>query len=353
MNVYMINSGYDGCNYVRIIMPARSNGFRSNKMTLYSKPESPRNMQANLRQANVVVFHRPETEEFYNLAKLLKADGKKIVVDNDDTFKLDDYYKLAEVTCDGIGIKLKDRAEAMDKMLGIADLVTTSTEFLAREYKKINKNTIVIPNCIDTKDWDKPLRSTNKKVRVGMVGSVSYEYDYLHIKDVIRQLGERKDVEFVLFGLGDKKHRKDNPKTSKIWKDEYKFWDSIDKEQVQWCPIYDYQETLNETRLDMMLIPRKDNYFNRCKSNVKFLEAAMLEIPVIAQSFDNGPYEEIEYGKTGMLIYDNSDWLKTIDTLIKDKKLRRQIGKNAKQYALNSYNIKNLSHLWEDAYRKL
>ena len=49
-----------------------------------------------------------------------------------------------------------------------------------------------------------------------------------------------------------------------------------------------------------MLIPRGENYFNRCKSNIKFLEASMCEIPVIAQSFttNDSPYDELD-GKIG------------------------------------------------------
>jgi len=47
-------------------------------------------------------------------------------------------------------------------------------------------------------------------------------------------------------------------------------------------------------KLDMIIIPRSDSMFNRCKSNLKFLENSMLEIPSVCQSFSTGdsPYEE-------------------------------------------------------------
>lgn len=113
------------------------------------------------------------------------------------------------------------------------------------------------------------------------------EYDYAHVKDVIKELGDREDVELILFGLGDLNHRKNNPNVTKAFRPEYDFWDSVKHTQFPWVKNHLYQKTLNECKLDLMIIPRKDNYFNRCKSNVKFLEAAMLEIPVIAQSFDD------------------------------------------------------------------
>jgi glycosyltransferase involved in cell wall biosynthesis len=100
-----------------------------------------------------------------------------------------------------------------------------------------------------------------------------------------------------------------------------------------------------------MIIPRKDNYFNRCKSNIKFLEAAMCEIPVVAQSFSEGPYEEITEDM-GILVRDNKKWDDMVNLLIADKHLRRKMGRKAKEYALKHYDINNRYHLWNDAYVK-
>jgi len=210
----------------------------------------------------------------------------------------------------------------------------------------------VLPNCVDPDDWDEPEHNEMNIVRIGITNSAAFEYDYLHIKPLIRKLAKRNDVEFVLFGLGDKKHRKTNPKVNKIFGKEYKFWDSVTKIHASWTPIGNYMSTLNELRLDIMLIPRKDNYFNRCKSNVKFLEASMCEIPVVAQSFDNGPYEEIT-PDIGRLVKDNSKWEETVEELISNKKLRRELGKNAREYVIKNYDISLHAYKWADAYKKL
>jgi glycosyltransferase involved in cell wall biosynthesis len=354
MKVSMISSPYDGCNYVRIMLPAWHNGFWLDKPSIEATRPNPGEIRKMLIASDIVVFHRPEKNEHHALADMLIADGKKIVVDNDDTFKLDDVHPLAGWSPDGKYAKeLSLRDKSMDDFLRKADLVTTSTEFLADEYRKINKNTIVLPNCVDQMDWDEPLRNEGDKVRIGMVGSVSYEYDYLHIKPLLRELGKRDDVELVLFGLGDAKHRKENPKVTEAFKEEYSFWDGVIKDQVPWCPVTEYPTKLNEARLDMMLIPRKDNYFNRCKSNVKVLEAAMCEIPCICQSFDNGPYEEFKHMSNAVLIKDNNDWGFYINNLIRDVGLRRKIGKNAKKYTLKNNNIEDKAHLWAEAYTKL
>ena len=352
-NVYMVNSSYNGCCYVRILLPSFHNGFMLNKGNVSGKIDTPAVMQQKLAVADVVVFHRPEEKEFLGLAKVLKKTGKKIVMDNDDTFKIGDHYPLAGLNPQGVKVVLENRDKAIEEFLKIADLVTTTTETLATEYSKLNDNVIILPNCIDPMDWGEPLRNEGDKVRIGMVGSVAYEYDYLHVKDILRELSERKDVELVLFGLGDAEHRKNNPKVTEAFSQEYEFWDSITTEQIPWCPIEDYPRTLNEAKLDMMLIPRKDNYFNRCKSNVKFLEAAMCEIPCICQSFDGAPYEELTHGENGLLVKDNADWLKQTNYLIDNKAVRRRMGINAKDYALNNYNIEYRYQEWGDAYKNL
>ena len=353
-NVFTINSACDGCNYVRIMLPTFHNGFYTDKPSLRGERLSAEEVRKAMEAASIVVFHRPENKRYHDLADMLKKDGKKIVMDNDDTFRIDDHHPLAEFQPDGTYAKeLDQRISSIDDFMLKSDLVTTSTEFLAKEYRKITNNVVVLPNCVDPMDWDEPLRTTGKQVRIGMVGSVAYEYDYLHLKPLIEKLSKRDDIKFVLFGLGDNKHRKENPNVTKAFKDEYAFWDGIDKEQIPWCPVADYPSKLNEAKLDMMLIPRKDNYFNRCKSNIKFLEAAMCEIPVIAQSFKDGPYEEVRDGKTGWLIRDNKDWEKTINFLIDNKEIRREIGRNARQYTLKHFNIEDHAHKWADAYMKI
>jgi len=353
MNVLMIKSGYDGCCYVRLELPGWENGYEFDNYKLGSQP-NVHQLSAKLDKADIVVFHRPELPQYHRMAHVLKSQGKLIVADNDDTFKLDQRHPLANLLDDAIEMKIQERERNVNSFLQISDLVTTSTEVLAKEYSKINPNVVILPNCIDPFDWDEPLRTEGKKVRIGLVGSASIEFDYLHIKKLIKKLSKRNDVQIVLFGLGDAKHRKNNPNVTKAFKDEYKFWDSIKNlEQFGWCANKYYPARLNEARLDMMLIPRKINYFNTCKSNIKFLEASMCEIPVVAQSFTNGPYEEIDHGSNGFLIEDNKEWEPVIERLIEEKSLRELIGATAKQYVLKNHNIEDHAYRWDEVYTKL
>jgi len=352
MRVFMLGSAYTGCNYVRVRLPSYENGFLTDTNSLKGERNSNEQIRDGIMSADVVVMHRPEIPEYHRLAVLAKSQGKKLVMDNDDTFLIDDNHPLAEVTPDAETITLKERQESITTFMEHCDLVTTTTETLAKEYRKTNPNVVILPNCVDPDDWDEPLRNEGDKVRIGFVNSVAYEYDYEHIKDFIQSLGDRDDVEVILFGLGDKEHRKKNPKITKMFENEYKFWDGVVSEHISWVHISDYPQMLNELRLDMILIPRKDNYFNRCKSNLKFLEASMCEIPVVAQSLSDGPYEEIT-PDMGILIKNNKDWSEAVESLIQNKEKRREMGRKAREYVIKNYNIKDKAHLWEEAYNNL
>jgi glycosyltransferase involved in cell wall biosynthesis len=353
-NVFMIGSGYGGCNKVRINLPAEHNGFRMAQPSLSGDRRPTNEIRDELAAADVVVFHRAEEQTYHDLSKMLKKDGKKIVMDNDDTFVLEDNHPLAQFNADGtVQDNLKRRSDNIDEFMRMCDMVTTTTKTLAEEYKKHNKNVVILPNCIDPDDWDTPLRNDGDKVRIGIFGSAALEYDYLHLKDYIRELSERPDITICMMGLGDKEHRRKNPKVTQVFHEEYAFWDSIKIEHTAWMPVHLMPQALNEMRLDIMLIPRKDNYFNRCKSNLKFLESAMCEVPVVAQSFTDGPYEEIEDWVTGVLIKDNSEWKEKVEKLIKNKELRRQIGKNAREYVIKNYDIADHAYKWDEAYKSL
>ena len=108
----------------------------------------------------------------------------------------------------------------------------------------------------------------------------------------------------------------------------------------------------------MCIIPRYDNLFNRCKSNLKFLENSVLEIPTIGQSFPthDGPYEQNPEDSKHLLLASNTEeFIEQIEKLIADKELRQKIGKDAKEYVLANYDINDPKNYlkWRDAYQTL
>lgn len=355
MRVYFVSSGNWGCYIVRCLLPLVANGWDGDNTSIRYLEKTPENKMLATKQADIVVFHRPEDERKLELARILKKQGKKIVFDNDDTYKDHESVKLNDYfTKERVARGLAKVNSITDAFIIEADLVTCTTETLAQEYRKLNTNVKVLPNCVDPFYFDEPLRNEEDVVRIGITGSIITSTDLDVVAPIIRHYEHDPRVRLVCFGLPP--NRLDNPKVASVYRDEYKFMDSAN---VEWHPAVKadvYYDKINSLKLDMMLIPREDNYFNRAKSNLKFLEASMLEIPCICQSFPDkqSPYEvNPEDTKHLLLATNTEDWIEKIETLIKDKELRRKMGKDAREYVEENYNIETKGEMWVDAYKSI
>jgi len=352
MRTYFVSSGLQGCYIVRCLLPLQANGWDGDQTSIIPYNKTPEDKTKAAINADVVVFHRPETTDKLKLARYLKSIGKKIVYDNDDTYKDDNSVKLnAYMTKE----RVKKGMEAIDKFssefIKEADLVTTSTEFLAEEYRKLNPNVVVLKNCIDPFFFDEPLRNEGDKVRIGITGSVGLTSDLDSLAPIFRHYEKDPRVELVFFSLNEPTEQ-----LRKIYDGEYRVLESL--KNIEWHPLVDaneYYDKLNSLKLDIQIIPRADNYFNRCKSNLKFLESSMLEIPVVAQAFSTGdsPYQGEEDSKYMLLAENTEEFIKHIDTLIENKELRREMGAKAREYVEENYSIDANAHLWEESYNKI
>ena len=351
MRVYYIGNNFDGCYYVRCLLPMRVNGWNGDRHSIRESSVSPDVMFKEAMESDVIVFHRPDVPSKVKLIPLLRQAGKIVIFDNDDTYILNSGNPTRMISERDEQILTNMNANIYSSV-SACNAVTTTTEFLANEYRQFNPNVHVVPNCVDPEDWEEPLRNTNGKVRIGFVGSVAHNRDYLEIKNLLDILGKREDVELVLFAIP----RKD-PSTLRIrelFKEEIDFWNQYPHEWQPTVKHFDYMHTLNKLKLDIMLIPRHESYFNKCKSNLKFLEASMLKIPVIASSFSDGnsPYDKDFKNGVGILCSNEDEWIKETLDLIENKDNRIELGEKAYQYVFTNYNIETQAHIWEDIYKK-
>lgn len=353
--VYFVDSGLSGCYLVRCLLPLQENGWDGDRTSIRPEQNTPENKAQAAQAADIVVFHRPEQPTKLQLARILKAMGKKVVFDNDDTVKHDGGFRFNDfMDRERVARGLSIINENIDAFIKEADLVTCSTEFLAEEYRQLNKHVIVLPNCIDPFMFDEPLRNEGEKVRIGITGSVGITNDLNVLEPILKHYEHDPRIQLVIFSLPPNKQ---DSYMRALYQREYEFWDSLDG--VEWqpfAPVDEYLGVLNELRLDMMIIPREDNYFNRCKSNIKFLEAAMLEIPVVAQAFPDGksPYQVNPKDQEHLLLAtDTASWIEQIEKLITDKELRHDMGKGAHEYVKENYSIEKHAYKWAQAYQSI
>lgn len=345
MKILFLNGSYPFCYYYRGYLPA----VYSNQMCVqefirtYKMPDT-KIIEAMAEKADVIVFQRPQELHQLNLAVALKKQGKKIIFENDDTYSglpLDKLNNEKEVAL------AKQINKNLQSFIRFADGAIASTETLADEYRQLNHNTVVLKNCIDPLDKFTCKKNDTGKLRVGLVGSVTSNDDYIHIKDQLRKLDERGDVTIVVMGV-----KRSDGSYLPTMKEDHDFWASL--KNVEWhtyVPVTKYMSKLASLALDVAIIPRKDHYFNKCKSNLKFLEMSLLKIPVLAQGFDGSPYTQDKDYLT--LVYENEDWYNKVIDVMENRQHYKDLAEKAQKYILENYNIKNYATEWVDKIKQL
>ena len=341
--VFFVGNNLDGCYYYRCLLPLKYNQWNGSKIDIANDNKSLEQQAKEALASDIIVFHRPADENRLELIRLFNKIGKITVFDNDDTFKYNDGMKFGEY--------FDKISSQIDSAIKECKYVTTTTEFLAQEYRQLNKNVFVLPNQIDPTVVSRVRKNSDSKVRIGIFGSsATANNDYTVIEPLLKELSKREDVTLVIFGMP--LLCKGNRDVVYKYKQEFEFWGQFDIEWHPFVAMSEYFNTLNDLRLDISLIPRTDNYFNRAKSNLKFLESSLLEIPVVAQGFSDGlsPYEPDK--KYLSLAYTIEDWFSMTQELIDSKKKRVEQGKRAREYVLKNYNIHKNYKSWHDIYKQ-
>ena len=105
------------------------------------------------------------------------------------------------------------------------------------------------------------------------------------------------------------------------------------------------------SQIDINLAVLNKTTSNDCKSEIKWLEAAMLGIPSVVSRTNT--YEEvIEDGVDGFMASTKQEWFNALDKLVQNKKFREKMGEAAKKKILESYTpearIENLEYIFNE-----
>lgn len=342
---------YAFCYYYRGFLP----GVYSSQMVMKdfvatSKYPMAEEITSRAQEADIVVLQRPNNWRMLKLVELLKKEGKKIIFENDDTYKIGKGIILERLENEQQRKIAKDFAFYTEQILKLSDGAIASTEILAEEYREFNPNVAVLKNCIDPLDEFPCKPNTTGKFRIGFIASVTTNDDYLHIKDAIRKLDDRDDITIVVLGV-----KYQNGKVISFMQQDHDFWKSL--KNVEWhpyVPVTSFMMTLADLSLDLAVIPRADNYFNRCKSNLKFLEMSLLKIPVIAQGFADGqsPYQGADEEYMTVVIHNDTWYEKILEIKLKYDEYA-SLASKAHDYVLENYNIETYAQTWTDTINKL
>lgn len=236
-----------------------------------------------------------------------------------------------------------------------ANALTVSTDYLKRMYSKYNKNIYVLPNYIDYEIFAE--EKTQKpehgdEIWIGWAGSATHLPDLkIIVEPVSKILKEFPNTRLVLGGW-DGYYRTKEGRTSYLW-------EKIPRERIillKWVKdIREYPKML--AHFDIGLAPLADIVFNRCKSNIKYLEYSACGVPVIASEVE--PYAKIiANGKNGLLVSTQKDkvqkaWYQAIKTLILNKELRLQLAEMGKALVKRDFDMARGIHQWNAVYKEV
>lgn len=254
-----------------------------------------------VKNYDVIYMHWIQRTRCQYLSVWKAMYGFKIVFDIDDYWIVPPTHYLRD--------KMKDTTPQLEDQLILGDVILCATEFLMEKCRPYNKNVVLRKNYIpiDKLQFQKETKiiGPSDKIRVGICGSISHEYDWLSIKGQLEKIKNdteiQQNVEFTVCGYTDA-----NPSSKKKWD---KFVDMFTYKRngqiIKPLIIKSLDPTVYMVHykfIDVVLAPLLVNDFNRAKSELKLFEAACKSGIVIS----NELYREKGYTDYLMVDKENS-----------------------------------------------
>jgi glycosyltransferase involved in cell wall biosynthesis len=289
----------------------------------------------SMRPRTVVVFRAPYelsygVEKFFQYARGL---GIRVVFDVDDlVFEpeiinlVDGYHALN----DHDKVQYVDGVHKYRKMLLEAGVATLPTEVLRREAERRGVEAHIIRNSVNREQLAIAaeilagrLAARGPEVLIGYFsGSPTHQKDFARAESaLLRILREHDNVHLLVVGFLD---------LGPAWKP---FEARIRRERFQ-----PYQQMLRTlARCDINIAPLEaGNPFCESKSELKYFEAAIVEVPTVATATE--PFAAaIEDGRNGFLARNEAEWHRALSELVRSAERRREVGRAARAAALKDF----------------
>jgi hypothetical protein len=276
--------------------------------------------------------------EVDEVVRLREKYGFKLVVDVDDYWNLDAWHILYG----------KYPTKKVIDHIKVADLVTCSNNDLAVYVDELNPNWIVIPNALPYgEDQFTDVKTESEKVRFVYAGSVTHEKDIAILKNPMKRVAGDSMVKnnstFILCGYSEDKQ------VSEHWGrmiNDYMCGFKVDGYIRGALPVDQYMNFYNEA--DACLVPLVDSKFNSMKSNLKVLEAATKNAPVICSNVK--PYSDCKHI---IPVNNQSDWFTNIKKVVKDAIYRKEMGIANGEWCRENFDLVKVNKLRKQVFESL
>ncbi|TRW65669.1 glycosyltransferase [Lactococcus lactis] len=280
--------------------------------------------------SQIIIYRTPYSEQFKQLIELAHKYNKPVFYDIDDLV----YDTSYTDQLDYVKTLGKQEKEAYDsgvrsygKLMELCDAFITSTTDLKNELLKLGKPVYLNRNLaseelisISEQAIDKTIKD-KKKIKIGYFsGSITHNENFDLIRSaILKILKEFPQTELHLVGYLT------IPDEMKNYKKQLIVHDFLD-----WTLLPSLV-----AEMDINLAPLVDTVFNRAKSEIKWLEAALVGVTTVAS--DIGSFSEIITNETtGFLVADGM-WYEQLKDLVDNKTKLEFLGTNAKREAISTY----------------
>jgi glycosyltransferase involved in cell wall biosynthesis len=282
----------------------------------------------DLAAYDVVVLQQPRGQAWLNAIAELQRRGTRVLFEIDD-----DLHGAAKAAYHETAAAFtKPALRALELCMRASDGLICSTEYVAARYRSFNSETWVCENGIDLGRYALT-RVPRETVTIGWAGGTGHRPAMVPwLRELLHVLAVRPATRFMSVGAED-------------------FASALAERfgparcvGLPWGPIETYPAAMSS--FDIALAPAAHTPFFRAKSDLRWLEASALGIPIVA---DPWLYRSIEDGVTGLHAATPQQAREAILALADDEGLRERIGSAARAYVREHRCIQAVAPQWQRA----
>lgn len=337
-----------GSRFYRIIPQMRFMQLQGHQVQL-QRHDVPQ-LEQLIEWADVVILQMVFSRD---LVLQIKAAGKKVIFECDDLIHRthEKHYAYGETNTRRKRLKMLWN---IYRVLSICDGFIVSSPELKKVYGWMAKKTFVFPNYMELEHWlkENPKNNSNR-VRILWSGSTSHTGDLHWVKPIMAAILEKYPmVQFIYIGHG-------GVPTEDLYA-KFIYGDDIfeglpieQRESILPAPPNVYPYIVASLMADIAIAPLEKNYFNKFKTQCKYLEYGINGIPGVYSKWfytdvkDTSDREMIDATAPGFLADTPEEWIEALSALIEDATLRRQIGENARKQVIEKFNFKDYARHWQ------
>ena len=187
----------------------------------------------------------------------------------------------------------------------------------------------------------------SRPVVVGFMGTRSHDEDLQMIAPALRAAHARFGKRLALEIVGGLAHERATAKALGLPVRAL----SINGSQAEDYPLFMPWFT-STVRWDVGLAPLRDNAYNACKSDIKWLDYSAIGAAGIYSAVE--PYRGVEHGVTGIVAQNEPDaWRDALMSLLEDRPRRVEIAQRARRRLFASRTLRTCATRWVDALETL